>query len=99
MLVVRDDGRGFDPAAVGKRRGGEGLGLLGMRRQASWLGGQATVRSRPGSGTVVRISVPLERHRAGLAGAAGESTGAPGNLGPAEQRGTRRRIERPDEEG
>jgi len=99
VLVVRDDGRGFDPATVGQRRGGEGLGLLGMRRQASWLGGQATVRSRPGSGTVVRISVPLERHRAGLAGAAGESTGAPGNLGPAEQRGTRRRIERPDEEG
>ncbi len=52
-------------------------GLLGMRRQASWLGGQATVRSRVGGGTVVRISVPLERHRAGSGGVAGAPAARP----------------------
>jgi signal transduction histidine kinase len=99
VVVIRDDGRGFDPAAVAVRRGGEGLGLLGMRRQASWLGGQATIRSRAGSGTVVRISVPIERHRADPASAAGGSTGAPGDPLPAEGRDTRRLMERPDKEG
>ena len=99
VLVIRDDGRGFDPASLVARRDGEGLGLLGMRRQASWLGGQATIRSRTGGGTIVRISVPLERHRAGPASGAGGSTGAPGDRRPDEGPDTRREIKRPDEEG
>jgi len=99
VVVIRDDGRGFDPAALVVRRSGEGLGLRGMHRQASWLGGQATIRSRVGGGTVVRISVPLERHRADPASGAGGSTGAPGVPRPAERPDTRRRIVRPDEEG
>jgi signal transduction histidine kinase len=99
VVIIRDDGRGFDPAAVVVRRGGEGLGLLGMHRQASWLGGQATIRSCVGSGTVVRISVPLERHRAGPANGAGRLTGAPGDPRPAAPRETLRQAGRPDEEG
>jgi two-component system sensor histidine kinase UhpB len=62
VIRIADDGHGFDLAAVTRTEGG-GLGLLGLSRQASWLGGSATVLSRPGAGTTVRISIPLERHR------------------------------------
>ncbi len=67
VATIRDDGAGFDVPATVKRSGerghGEGLGLLGMTRQASWLGGRASIRSAPGAGTTIRISVPLERYR------------------------------------
>ena len=109
VIVIRDDGRGFDPAAVVARGRGEGLGLLGMRRQASWLGGQATVSSRAGSGTVVRISVPLANHRAagaagsGAAGSgaagSGAASGGPGHAVAAERGGPRRRSTHPGAEG
>jgi signal transduction histidine kinase len=64
VVTVADDGRGFEPGAVGA---GEtrGLGLEGLRRQASWLGGRATIRSRPGAGARIRISIPLSRDGAG----------------------------------
>jgi signal transduction histidine kinase len=58
VVVVRDDGVGFDPAAVGRRTDGGGLGLLGLTRQASWLGGRATIASRPGHGTTIRLAIP-----------------------------------------
>ncbi|HEY2156336.1 MAG TPA: PAS domain S-box protein [Isosphaeraceae bacterium] len=59
-LVVRDDGVGFDSGAT--RRGGSrfaGLGLLGMRERAALLGGRIDIRSQPGRGTRVRLTVPL----------------------------------------
>ena len=57
-LVVRDDGRGFDPAGVFVLVGGH-YGLLGMRERAERLGGNLEVSSAPGAGTEVRVSVPL----------------------------------------
>lgn len=72
VITVSDDGQGFDPAAAERRRQGGGLGLLGLTRQARWLGGAASVRSLIGSGTLVRISIPIARHtgtRNGYAGA------------------------------
>jgi signal transduction histidine kinase len=62
VLTIQDNGRGFDPAAAERRRAGGGLGLLGITRQSRWLGGSASVRSRIGSGTLVRISIPIARH-------------------------------------
>lgn len=58
LITVTDDGIGFDPAAA-PRRTIEGMGLIGMARRASWLGGRVDVTSRPGDGTSIRISVPL----------------------------------------
>lgn len=57
VLTVRDDGRGFDVAAV--REDGH-LGLRNMQLRAALLGGECRVRSAPGSGTVVEVRVPLE---------------------------------------
>ena len=52
-LVVADDGRGFDPE---KARGG--YGLRGMRERVEGLGGEFTLRSSPGEGTVIEVEVP-----------------------------------------
>jgi len=53
--VVRDDGVGFDPAAVDPDR----YGLTGIQERAAMIGATLKVRSRPGGGTEVRCS--LER--------------------------------------
>jgi signal transduction histidine kinase len=54
-LVVRDNGRGFDPAVIG----GKGFGLTSMRERASLIGGGLNVVSRPRDGTRVEVDVPL----------------------------------------
>ncbi|WSK05599.1 sensor histidine kinase [Kitasatospora sp. NBC_01300] len=61
VLDVADDGRGFDPGAVGAA-GGRGYGLPAMRARLRQFGGTLTVESTPGEGTVVSAAIPLE-HR------------------------------------
>jgi signal transduction histidine kinase len=53
VLEVRDDGNGFDVSTTQS-----GLGLASMRERAASAGGRLTVTSAPGTGTVVRLSVP-----------------------------------------
>jgi signal transduction histidine kinase len=61
MLIVEDDGRGFDVTRVMDTRPHEGnLGLYGMRERASLLGGTMTIESTPGRGTAVFVRIPLE---------------------------------------
>jgi signal transduction histidine kinase len=56
IVEVRDNGRGFDPAA-----GHPGhFGLDSMRSRAAEIGGRITIASAPGSGTRVRVCVPAE---------------------------------------
>jgi signal transduction histidine kinase len=76
VLTISDNGQGFDPKAAERRRQGGGLGLLGIARQARWLGGVASVRSSIGSGTVVRISIPIARHTGTRAGYPGTGSDA-----------------------
>jgi signal transduction histidine kinase len=59
VLEVRDDGRGFDPAA---RHPGH-FGLDSMRSRAEEIGGRLTITSMAGSGTLVRVTVPAETDR------------------------------------
>ncbi|MGW7823267.1 sensor histidine kinase [Streptomyces puniciscabiei] len=60
-LDIRDDGTGFDPAAVPRRTRSGGFGLDGMRARAERIAGSLTVESEPGSGTAVSARVPLVR--------------------------------------
>ena len=53
-VEVRDDGAGFDTAA----RTSSAYGLVGMRYRVEAEGGVLAVRSAPGQGTVVRVSLP-----------------------------------------
>ena len=61
VLIVSDEGRGFDPGVAGDRNIGrrEGLGLLTMQERARIAGGSATVESQPGEGTRVTVRLPL----------------------------------------
>jgi len=54
LLEVRDDGLGFDP-----QKATAGTGLRGLRFRATTLGGELAVETVPGSGTTVRLDVPL----------------------------------------
>jgi len=56
-LVVRDDGRGFDPAATGSARGGH-WGLVGMRERADQVDARLTITSGDGCGTDVVVVAP-----------------------------------------
>ncbi|MGW3176667.1 sensor histidine kinase [Streptomyces sp. NPDC001153] len=60
-LDIRDDGTGFDPAAVPERTRSGGFGLEGMRARAERIAGSLTVESEPGHGTAVSARVPLVR--------------------------------------
>jgi signal transduction histidine kinase len=67
-VLVRDQGRGFDPEEAGERHG---LGLRLMRERVAELGGGVEVESRPGTGTTVRVRIPSGRADAVRAGGAG----------------------------
>ena len=58
--LVEDDGEGFDPEEVGRATPSWGVGLRSMRERAEMLGGSLRVDSRPGDGTTVEVSVPLD---------------------------------------
>lgn len=53
-LSIADDGKGFDPRTAEKM---PSLGLLGIRERAARLGGAVDVRSAPGGGTVLVVTV------------------------------------------
>ncbi|MYS37863.1 signal transduction histidine kinase [Streptomyces sp. KhCrAH-43] len=61
-LDVRDDGRGFDPAALPPYRGAGGFGLGGMRSRAERVAGTVEVETGPGLGTAVSARVPMVPH-------------------------------------
>ncbi|MFL5579265.1 MAG: PAS domain S-box protein, partial [Gemmatimonadaceae bacterium] len=58
LMVVDDDGRGFDAAAAERGDGGR-LGLIGARERVALIGGTLTVESAPGAGTSVFVRLPL----------------------------------------
>lgn len=57
QLVVRDDGRGFEPAKSSSRTGG--FGLVGMRERVAEMQGRLTINSAPGQGSEIRVTIPL----------------------------------------
>jgi signal transduction histidine kinase len=54
VLVISDNGIGFDPAA-----GGRGHGLHNLRQRARLLGGRVDIVSQPGRGATVTVILPL----------------------------------------
>jgi signal transduction histidine kinase len=62
VIVLSDDGRGFDPKAADRAAAaGEHLGLVGMRERAAFIGAELQVRSAPRHGTTVRLRIPWAR--------------------------------------
>ena len=59
MLVVQDNGDGIAPETEGRLD--RGHGLASMKGRAKQLQGQCLVESSPGYGTVIRLTLPLDR--------------------------------------
>jgi signal transduction histidine kinase len=53
-IVIADNGKGFDPKIIR-----EGYGLENLSGRLKRLGGRCLIESRPGSGTTIKISLPL----------------------------------------
>jgi PAS domain S-box-containing protein len=58
LLIVEDDGVGFDPGEAGTSK--QGFGLLGMQERAALVGATLQIESEPGKGTtiLVRMTAP-----------------------------------------
>ncbi|MEG4248380.1 PAS domain S-box protein [Microcoleus sp. Pol10D4] len=56
-LRVKDNGQGF---GVGSIPSSEGFGLLGMSERAERIGAQLTIRSQPGQGTEIIVTINRE---------------------------------------
>lgn len=57
-LVIKDNGRGFNPA-----QNSTGFGIQGMRERALALEGQFHLFSEPGEGCLITVQIPLSQSR------------------------------------
>ncbi len=55
-MLIKDNGSGFDPY----KRKARSFGLLGIRERALMVGGKARISSKPGKGTRVSVSIPIQ---------------------------------------
>ncbi len=62
-IAIRDNGIGFRPSAA-VSDATSGFGLVGMRERAEVIGADLTVVSEPGSGTAVRLTIPVSTQAA-----------------------------------
>lgn len=58
QLVIRDNGRGFDPQARC-----DGHGLHGIKQRAAELAANLEIISAPGHGTALQMTLPLKKRR------------------------------------
>ncbi len=59
VLMVQDHGRGFDPALLQTRTGGDHFGLFSIQERMEAMGGSLQVESAMGHGTRMTILLPL----------------------------------------
>ncbi len=60
VLIIEDDGVGFDPEKEASDGGDKGMGLIGMHERASLVGGTLQIESKPKAGTTIFARVPLQ---------------------------------------
>jgi PAS domain S-box-containing protein len=58
ILIISDDGKGFNPKK--KTDKVTGIGLVGMRERATLIGGKLEIESAAGKGTTIYIRIPLK---------------------------------------
>ncbi len=56
MMEVKDDGQGMDLTKISSKKT---LGLIGMKERVYALGGKFELKSKPGKGTQIKISIPV----------------------------------------
>lgn len=58
--VIKDDGKGFDPAQKKEGR----FGLVGMKERINMLDGSISIDSKPGRGTLIMVQIPVKMNTA-----------------------------------
>ncbi|MCG8402165.1 MAG: histidine kinase [Firmicutes bacterium] len=58
VVLIKDNGRGFNPETIEKTKSRKCYGLINMRERAQILHGEFNIVSTPGKGTVIAIVVP-----------------------------------------
>lgn len=59
LLYIRDDGKGFDVSRLEKVNSTtQGTGVFGMKERVEMLGGDYSVKSQLGQGTLVTVKIP-----------------------------------------
>ena len=90
ILIVEDDGIGFDPKMLAEEQeSGEHLGLMAIRERAELLGGELSINSLPGMGTRITVRIPTI-----TGGGGGSVLTCPGDRRPSPVH--RRRTGRPE---
>lgn len=59
MLIIEDDGVGFEPGNHSLKEKGVSLGLIGMQERAALVGGTLEIESAEGVGTTIYAKVPI----------------------------------------
>jgi len=67
-LTISDDGVGFDVERFRRTPAVGGVGLLGMRERVAHYSGHVDIRSRPGGGVRIALTLPLDRTHAATGG-------------------------------
>jgi len=62
VIVIKDNGRGFDPAQV-LRRKNRGFGLGSLTERVRLLGGKESIQSEPGKGTTITVTLEVVQYR------------------------------------
>lgn len=60
MVMIKDDGVGFEPGEIMDTPRADSYGLLGMQERLDILGGKLSVKSNPGAGTEIMAILPLD---------------------------------------
>lgn len=61
VLVIEDDGTGFDQQELADRSSRQGLGLVGMLERANLIGANLEIESENGSGTTIYVRLPVTK--------------------------------------
>ncbi len=61
VLIISDDGKGFNQGIHGASKETWGLGLQGMMERITMLGGTYQIDTAPGRGMLFRASIPINR--------------------------------------
>ena len=59
MLIIEDDGVGFEPNKHTLKEKGVSMGLIGMQERAALVGGTLEIESAEGKGTTIYAKVPI----------------------------------------
>jgi signal transduction histidine kinase/ActR/RegA family two-component response regulator len=83
-IEVQDHGRGFDPVAMEAKSESEHFGLFSVKERMQAMGGRLDVKSKPGAGTTVTMTLPLVKRTENAGMATDVFAGAPAPEQPSE---------------